>query len=240
MKTVKILSIIALAVIWISCGQSKKQNNSIPGEKKFEVKEVLQATAYTYLKVNEAGEERWVAVTRQEINAGDVFYYDEALPMTNFKSKDLDRTFESIYFINKISSTSLDQNGMAQPQAHTGKTEIPQSSTITMQKAQNEVTIAQIFANKADFSGKEIEIKGVVVKVVEEVMGKNWIHIQDGTNSNGKFDLTITTSGLPKMNDEVTFKGKITIDKDFGYGYSYEVIMEDASLISQNPAGKAI
>ena len=65
-------------------------------------------------------------------------------------------------------------------------------------------------------------------------MGKNWVHIQDGTNSAGSFDLTVTTQEVAEVNDEVTFKGVITLDKDFGSGYFYDVIMEDAVLVTRN------
>jgi hypothetical protein len=64
-------------------------------------------------------------------------------------------------------------------------------------------------------------------------MGKNWVHLQDGTSNNGAFDLTITTQALPKVNDEVTFKGTVTLEKDFGAGYYYDVIMEDAELVNK-------
>jgi hypothetical protein len=93
--------------------------------------------------------------------------------------------------------------------------------------------VAQIFANRNDYSGKEVEIRGVVVKVNKEVMDKNWIHIQDGTNDNGNFDLTVTSTGLAEVNDEITVKGKITLNKDFGYGYSYDVIMEEATIVNK-------
>lgn len=67
-------------------------------------------------------------------------------------------------------------------------------------------------------------------------MGKNWIHIQDGTKHNTSFDLTITTQNLPALNDEVTFKGTIMVNKDFGAGYFYDVIMENAVLTKQTRA----
>jgi hypothetical protein len=79
-----------------------------------------------------------------------------------------------------------------------------------------------------------------VVKVNKQVMGKNWIHIQDGTDFNNDFDLTITTQDLAEIGDEVTFKGKISVNKDFGSGYSYEVIMEDAVLTNKKPTSKPI
>ena len=62
-------------------------------------------------------------------------------------------------------------------------------------------------------------------------MYKNWIHLQDGTESGGKYDFTITTKETVNTGDTITIKGKITLDKDFGYGYKYDIIMEEAVLI---------
>lgn len=119
---------------------------------------------------------------------------------------------------------------------HSGLVESGKKSNIQLEKADGEITIAEVFANRQNYSGKEIEIRGVVVKVNKQIMGKNWIHIQDGTNSEGKFDLTITSQDLAEVNDEVTVKGKITLEKDFGSGYFYDVIMEEASLVSKSTA----
>lgn len=236
----RLLLILGVVIIFSSCVRNKNgqtAQTTPPGnEKVFEVSEVIQATSYTYLKVKENAGERWIAVTRQEIAPGDVFYYDEALQMTNFASKDLNRTFDVIYFVNQISKNPISQNfaggiqgmGGMVGSSHSGKVEPGKKSNIQLEKADNEITIAEIFANRTDFSGKEIEIRGVVVKVNKQIMGKNWIHIQDGTNSNDKYDLTITTQDMAEVNDEVTFKGKITLGKDFGAGYFYDVIMEDA------------
>ncbi|MDO9614039.1 MAG: nucleotide-binding protein, partial [Bacteroidota bacterium] len=93
------------------------------------------------------------------------------------------------------------------------------------------LSIAKLYSNRNDYAGKIIKMKGQVVKVNEEVMGKNWIHIQDGTKDGENFDLTITTLDKAAVDEVVTFEGTITLNKDFGYGYSYEVIMEDAKLV---------
>lgn len=242
------LLIVLIVVVFSSCVRNKNGQvvqNAVPTNANvFEVTEVLQANAYTYLKVNENFNEKWVAVTKADIKPGDVYYYDSALEMTNFKSKDLDRTFDVVYFVNQISKTPLSQNqngmgGAMMPQ-HSGKVETKEESSVALEKGKNELTIAQIFANRSDYSTKEFEIKGVVVKVNPQVMGKNWIHIQDGTSNNGSFDLTITTQDLPEVNDEVIFKGKLTLDKDFGAGYSYTEIMEDATLIEKQTPGSSI
>ncbi len=93
------------------------------------------------------------------------------------------------------------------------------------------ITIGRLMADKKSFSGKTITIKGVVTKINEEIMGKNWIHLQDGTEAEGVFDLTITTLQTASVGDTVTFTGRITLDKDFGYGYFYNVLMEEGQLV---------
>lgn len=236
-------SIIVLFFL-VSCVKNKnnpalQQNENA---KAFEVAEVIQGSTYTYLKVKEKGNEKWIAVTRQDAVAGDVFYYDQELQMNNFHSKEIDRTFEIIYFVNNISKTPLGtenegtmgamggMGGMMGGGQHSGKVNATQNSAIHLEKKDGELTIATVFANRNEYASKEFEIRGVVVKVNEQVMDKNWVHIQDGTADNGNFDLTLTTSELPAVNDEITVKGKLTLNKDFGYGYSYEVIMEDATV----------
>ena len=241
----RVFVMLILVVVFSSCVRNKNGvgvQNTLPANSKiFEVTEVIQATNYTYLKVNENMAERWVAVTKQEINVGDVFYYDGALQMNNSKSKDLDRTFDEIYFVTQISKTPIVQEKMGSGMpAHSGKIVTQKLSSITLEKSANKITLANIFEKSDEFAAKEFEIRGIVVKVNKQVMGKNWIHIQDGTDFNGAFDLTITTQDLAEMGDEVTFKGKISVNKDFGSGYSYKVIMEDAVLINKKPTSKPI
>lgn len=246
MKFYQILAFVVL-VLSSSCVKNKSgrpaanETQNQTAEKVIEVKEVIQTSSYTYLKVEENSEERWVAVSRMEAAKGDTYYYDEALLMNNFHSKELDRDFETIYFINKVSTIPFSvQDKMSSMQSgHSGKATVPASSSVSVEKADGELTVGQIFENKTKYSNKEIEIRGIVVKVNKEVMGKNWVHIQDGTNHDGSFDLTITTMDLPSIDDEVTFKGTIILDKDFGAGYFYDVIMENAKLLkTQKPASQ--
>ena len=91
-------------------------------------------------------------------------------------------------------------------------------------------TIAGIFAGKADLAGKPVKVRGKVVKFSPEIMGKNWLHLQDGTGAAGTNDLTVTTGAMVKKGDTVTVSGVLVIDKDFGYGYAYDVIIEDADV----------
>jgi hypothetical protein len=90
------------------------------------------------------------------------------------------------------------------------------------------IKISDLLENKKNYSGKTVKVTGKVTKYNPEIMGKNWIHIQDGSEFDGSFDLTITTDQKVAVGDIITFEGKIVLDKDFGYGYFYNVLMEDA------------
>jgi len=249
----RIFVMLVLVIVFSSCVKNKNgqmgQGQAVADGKSFEVVEVIQGSSYTYIKAKESTGEKWMAVSKQDVQTGGVYYYDEGLPMNNFHSKEIDRTFDEIYFVNTISTTPLEKgamggmgamDGSASAESRMGKVINEQNSAIKLEKQAGEITVAQIFANRNDYSGKEVEIRGVVVKVNEQVMGKNWIHIQDGTNDNGNFDLTVTSTELPAVNDEITVKGKIILNKDFGYGYSYEVIMEDAAIVGKKAGGAAM
>jgi len=93
-------------------------------------------------------------------------------------------------------------------------------------------TVADIFANKDKLAGKEVTVRGKVMKFSPMIMGRNWVHIQDGTGdaASGTNDLTVTTSDSVKVGDTVLVKGKLAANKDFGAGYSYDVIIEEAKV----------
>lgn len=232
---------VILVVAFASCVQNKNpqqaQNVAAANQNIFEVSEVIQGNTYSYLKVKENAMDRWIAVSHQEVAPGEVYYYDDALQMTNFHSKEIDRTFDVIYFVNMISKTPIGQPGGAMmgggmPEGHGGKV-AAKSLEVEIEKADGETTIADVYTKRTDLTSKEFEIRGIVVKVNDQVMGKNWVHIQDGTSNGGNFDLTITTQANVEVGSEVVFKGKLTLEKDFGAGYFYDVIMEDASLVSK-------
>ncbi|MEI6049917.1 MAG: hypothetical protein WCS03_13510 [Bacteroidota bacterium] len=102
---------------------------------------------------------------------------------------------------------------------------------VTVEPCDGCVKIADLLANKLSYSGKIIRVKGKVTKFNPEIMGKNWVHIQDGTEFGGGFDITITTDKPASVGETVTFEGKIALDKDFGYGYFYSVLMEEGKPV---------
>ncbi|MEZ0329557.1 MAG: DNA-binding protein [Dissulfuribacterales bacterium] len=97
---------------------------------------------------------------------------------------------------------------------------------------ENSYVIADMHAKAKELAGKTVQVKGMVTKVSSGIMGKNWVHIQDGSGAQDaqNFDMTVTTQAQPKEGDIVTFEGVLAADKDFGAGYRYDVIIEDAKL----------
>jgi hypothetical protein len=73
--------------------------------------------------------------------------------------------------------------------------------------------------------------RGKVVKTNPNIMGKNWLHVRDGSGAEGTNDLTVTTAGTaPNVGDTVVVKGTVALEKDFGMGYQYDIIVEDAEV----------
>jgi hypothetical protein len=102
---------------------------------------------------------------------------------------------------------------------------------IKLEAAKDGITIGQLFENKEKYSGRNVKIRGKITKVNPAIMGKNWIHLQDGTDFQGEFDLTVTSNIELKAGSIVTLEGIISLNKDFGYGYSYPVLMEDGKIV---------
>ena len=92
------------------------------------------------------------------------------------------------------------------------------------------VKIEEVFAKKDTLNGKRITVKGEVVKFNSGIMGKNWVHINDGSGKPGTNDLTATTQDTAKVGDKVIVSGTLAVGKDFGAGYKYEAIIEEATI----------
>jgi hypothetical protein len=98
-------------------------------------------------------------------------------------------------------------------------------------KAEGGKTIAEVFAGREQLAGQMVLIRGKVVKTNPRIMGRNWLHVRDGTGAEGSNDLTVTTVGAaPTVGDTVVVSGPVVLNKDFGMGYTYDVIIEDADV----------
>jgi hypothetical protein len=233
MKTYSMKFLILVSIIstlFLSC-QPKQNVQLQPGVHKIVVKEVIQTNNYTYLFVEENDADKWLAVSKMEANKGETYYYTGGFEMKNFESKELGRTFESVYFLQSVSSTPdiLAKEPVAEPHS-TGKLNV-EKQDINVKPAEGTITIAELFAHKDSYAGKTVKISGQVTKFNAAIMKKNWVHIQDGSEYSGKFDLTATTDMEVAVGDIITLEGTVAINKDFGYGYSYDVLLEDSKVL---------
>lgn len=223
-----------IMIVMASCNPKSSQPavKLAPGEHMCTIEEIIQSSAYTYLRAMEGNKEIWLAIEKMEVKKGGTYYFMDAMEMANFKSKELNRTFKSIYFVQNFSDQPSSASKTMPMGAAAGKKAAEMKSGISVKPAEGGITIAGLFSKRDTYAGKTVKIRGEVVKFNSNIMKTNWVHIQDGTNDSGNFDLTVTTSADVKVGDVVIFEGVITLNKDFGAGYSYEVIMQDAKLLT--------
>lgn len=223
---------IGLIFALASCqnNESETENNLPENTHKAVVSEVLQTNNYTYLYVKENKNDIWLAVPKMDAKAGDTYYYEGGMLMENFVSKEMDRTFEKIWFVDAV-RTSIEKADplIVDAATHNMKPTI-EKKEISVTNIEGGITIGELFSGRKKYEGKTVKIKGVVLKVNPQIMNKNWIHVQDGTDHNGEYDLTVTSQQLVQKGDTIVVEGVISLNKDFGYGYSYEIIMEDAVI----------
>jgi len=190
------------------------------------VKEILAATKYLYLLVQENNEEFWIAVRKQDIQIGETYFYNGGLLKTNFKSNEHDKVFDKIYLVTSLVKSNHGDH------VDKKKLELEGSKIVKNNKTpevKGSVKISELVNNQKKYEGKTIQISGRCSKTNPNIMGRNWIHIKDGSMDN--YDLVITSDHFVKEGSMVTIKAKVTLNKDFGAGYSYKLILEDGIII---------
>ncbi len=249
--------------------------------------ETMNAGGYTYLQVDIGDKQQWVAMPETTIRVGDAVTYYDGMVMSNFTSKSLNRTFESVVFSNGLvgKETGVNPHGMGGGSAgmdpQSGKPEAESSAAadsfagavkaegqapgqgpslatdgqakmesggslgamapfadVQVAKAagENGYTVEEVFAKGSALNGKVIRVRGKVIKFSPNIMGKNWLHLQDGSGDplQSSHDLVVTTSAQPAAGQEIVLiEGTVSTNKDFGAGYKYVALVEDATIIQE-------
>lgn len=221
--------IVAAPLIW-AADMSKLLPTSAAPAMKGEVLEVKEVESYTYLRLKTKDGETWAAVSKTPVKKGAQVTIDNPMVMKNFESKSLKKTFPSIVFGSLAGSA-----GAAQASPH-GSASVAKADVadVKVPKATgaNARTVAEIMTKSSELKDKSVVVRGKVVKFNPEIMGKNWVHLRDGTGSasDGSNDILVTTKNTAKVGDIVTVKGVVHTNKDLGSGYNYKVLVEEATL----------
>ena len=202
------------------------------------VVETMSASGYTYIQVEAAGESFWAAAPEFAVTVGDAVVVPEGMPMTNFRSDALNRSFDLLYFVEGVSVNGSAMAGGEVPMMPPGHPNVRARAGMDaaamsfegIDKPRDGYRIADLYAEKAQLAGKTITVRAKVVKFSAQIMDTNWIHLQDGTGESGQDDLTVTSDAVVKVGDTVLVKGTLIKDRDFGYGYVYEVMIEGGNV----------
>jgi len=214
-------------LILTSC--SKEEEAPLPaGWHKVEVEDKIDASQYTYMQVSENENEYWIAVPQMQVEEGDILYFSKSMEMKNFQSKTLNRTFESVLFVDDI-SRNLPNNKPQMPTSHP-KVNATQKVNVTVEPLKDGKTIEQIYIEKGSLAGKPVRVRGMVTKYNPGIMDMNWIHIQDGTGNENNYDIVVTTKDPAEMGKLIIVEGTVALNKDYGSGYSYDIVIENAKI----------
>ena len=210
--------------------------NSVSGT----VVETMDASSYTYVNVDAGTRTIWAAAPKFPVKVGDRVSVPTNSPMQNYRSDTLDRTFPLVYFAGKIRVAAAGANvalpnDKTAPHPGSGRAStMPEESFAGIEKASGGYTVGEFFDKGRGLAGQEVSIRGRVVKFSPRIMGTNWLHIQDGSKgADGSNDLIVTSDTAASVGDVVTVRGTVSVDKDFGYGYTYALLIERASVASE-------
>lgn len=254
-----LLITLALANIAAAADSTPDAGTGAAGEGK--VIETMNSGGYTYLLVESGKGRTWVAIPEATVKTGESVRYLPGMTMKDFHSKTLNRTFATLIFSPGLAKNTSGDNSTKSAPSPSGDKETfssaieaektgetpPASASggsggavvpfaeISVDKASgpNGYTVAEIFKKGKELNGKTVRVQGKVMKINMNIMGRNWIHLQDGSGDplTNTHDLVVTTAETPAEGAIITAEGKMVADKDFGAGYAYVAIIEDAKLL---------
>lgn len=198
--------------------------------------EVLPASEYVYIKVKENGKDFWIATRKQKIEIGSSYLYNEALQKIAFESKEHKRVFDTLYLVTALvpkdhGASHLNTDKLKTAPNSSNSVKKPSISPEEMDKLfMGVVTVSDLVENPKKYEGKVVELNGECTKVNNGIMGRNWIHLNDGSKNN--YDLVITSENNIEKGAKITMRGIVRLNKDFGAGYSYDIILEEGTLIN--------
>jgi hypothetical protein len=229
--------------------------NQVPLPLTGTVAEAFEKSGYSYVRLETAAGDRWVATGESGFQVGEEITILDGSLMFNFHSPTLDRTFPEIIFASNVQSSSqiaetASPAAAAEGGAHSFEAALNSESAsphgmgntpsdvpladIKVEKATgaNAYRVNELYQQAAKLSGQEVRVKGRVMKVSANIMGRNWIHLQDGSGDAAKnnHNLVVSSETMPEKGEVVTVVGLFQANKDIGAGYKYAAMVEDAKI----------
>ena len=193
------------------------------------VTQTMDVTQYTYVEIDTGDGLVWVAGPVTQVKVGDAVEVSGGIQMINFHSSTLDRTFDEIQLVSAIQVKSQ-QKGSSESAPGSGEAGAePQVSGV--ERIEGGHTVGEVIAGKTSLVGSEVAVRGKVIKMNAAIMGRNWLHLSDGTvGPDGEQEVTVSTEDIAPVGSTVVVRGTVATDRDFGSGYKYSVLIEDAKV----------
>ena len=225
----KPVQFLAAAILTTACFAAQASPNAQATTLQGEVLETQNVDTYTYLRLRTTEGEIWAAVPRTAVKKGARVTIGGSMTMENFESKSLNKKFDRIVFgvMADAPAKSAVPHG-ATPAVNAGAS-VAKVARATGRDAKN---IVEVITGKAALKDKAVLVRGQVVKINVGILGKNWLHLQDGSGStaDGTNDILVTTKDEAAVGDIVTARGTVRTDVNLGSGYVYAVLIDDAAV----------
>ena len=206
---------------------------------RLEILETMNSGGYTYVKFLQDGAEKWAAGPETAgLAVGDVIVTDPGMKMSDFHASSLERDFAEIWFVSSLAKEDAAHEAVvvdphASAPSVSGNTIVPAAGVEAVEPVAGGYSVAGIHEQAAALAGQQVTVRARVVKFTPNIMGTNWIHIQDGSGEGATTDLTVTSSARVAAGDVVLVRGPLSVNKDFGAGYKYAVIIEGAEVTKE-------
>ncbi|MGB5817968.1 MAG: GW dipeptide domain-containing protein [Saonia sp.] len=200
------------------------------------INEILPTERYVYLKVKEGKAEFWIATGKMEVKKGETYFYKGGLLKTDFKSEEYDRVFKEIYLVmnlvsdkdhSKAMKVTAKDNSVGDKRVAI-KEDIP-THTEKIIGYKGAISIAELVKDPKKYEGHSVQISGTCVKVNPDIMNRNWMHIRDGSKDD--YDLVVTSNAKVPEGSDITIRAIVALNRDFGAGYTYDLILENGTLV---------
>ncbi len=209
--------------------QEAAEEGILIGLKKVKVLKVSPGARYQYAEVQEGDRTYWLASAKQELRAGETYYYNEALLRTEFESTDLQKVFDTLLLVSRLVPEGQ-QDALKAPlhKAHPGG-QAGEAPVADQGAAPSSLELSELLKNPEAYENRWVEFSGTCVKVNEGIMGRNWVHLKALGEAEG--EVVVTTQETIEVGQVVRMQALVHRNRDFGSGYTYALLLEEGRRI---------